>query len=137
MMRMFIFLGAIFLVSSINAQLLHEQKIRASYGDEYVNQMQSQSPGLITLLDKYIDHGFDVKEVDAGKYNEMEAISTVPLRSKASGDASIQEFLSDFYGPIFNPLKYNFFPSQEFQVFKLAGTNKIIYILPQEVILAN
>lgn len=137
MVRVILFLVAMNFVSSLEAQLLNENKIRSSYGDDYFTQLQTESPGVLTLIDKYIDHGFYVKDVDPGKYAELEAISEVPLRIKGAGSVTIEQFLQDVGSVNFNPLNYNYFPNNDVQIIKLFGTNKIIYILPQEVILAN
>jgi hypothetical protein len=59
------------------------------------------------------------------------------LNSKNGGFVSVTDFLADVESSDFNPLDYNFFPTLEAQVYKLKGVNKIIYILPQEVILAK
>jgi hypothetical protein len=137
MVRVILIFIALSLATKLNAQLLHEQEIRSSYGNEYFSQLQSHSPGILNLLDKYIDHGFHVKDIDPGKYQELEAISAIPLRAKGAGEVSIEQFLQELEGPNFNPLNYNFFPTNDVQIFKLSGSNKIIYILSQEAILAN
>jgi starvation-inducible outer membrane lipoprotein len=59
------------------------------------------------------------------------------LNTKNGGVVTVAEFLADVESSDFNPLDYNFFPTMEAQVYKLKGVNKIIYILPQDVILAK
>lgn len=126
-----IFNGALF------SQLNNSTKIVDFYGQERVNMMESETPELLTLLDKYISNGFMVKDVSDGKYSEFVPLNTIFLSRKEGGEVSIAEFLLDYQSPNFNPLNYKFFPGKDFQVFKLAGVNKIIYILPQEIILTK
>ena len=116
-------------------QLKNQDKIIEVYGQERVTQWMNDDPALITLLDNYISYGFMVKTVSQGKYSEFTPLESVPLSAKEGGAVSVAEFLEDFQSTNFNPLKYKFFPTNDFQVFKLKDVNRIIYILPQETIL--
>lgn len=117
------------------SQLNNSTKIVDFYGQERVTMMEQETPELLTLLDKYISHGFMVKDVSQGKYAEFVPLTTIQLSRKEGGEVTVEEFLTDFQSANFNPLNYKFFPGKDFQVFKLSGVNKIIYILPQETIL--
>lgn len=119
------------------SQLNNSTLILDFYGQERVNKMESETPELLTLLDKYISSGFMVKDVSEGKYSEFIPLTTIALSRKEGGEVSVEDFLLDYQSPNFNPLNYKFFPGKDFQVFKLSGVNKIIYILPQEIILTK
>lgn len=128
----------IFIVLSNNiafCQLTNPDKIIAIYGQQWLTETEASNPALLTLMDKYISYGFDVKNVSPGKYSEFVPLELIPLSAKGGGFVTIAEFLADFESGNFNPLKYKFFPGTDFQIFKLKGVNKIIYILPQESIL--
>jgi hypothetical protein len=135
-MRNFYVLIFLILISRISfCQLTNPDKIIAIYGQQWLNETEANNPALLILMDKYISYGFDVKDVSPGKYAEIVPLELVPLSAKGGGFVTVQEFLSDFESSNFNPLKYKFFPGTDFQIFKLKGIDKIIYILPQESIL--
>lgn len=119
------------------SQIKNESKIVESRGQEWYAQMQIEAPDLLILFDKYLSYGFNIRNVSEGKYAEFEPMEFVPLNTKNGGLVSVAEFLADAESSDFNPLDYNFFPTMEAQVYKLKGVNKIIYILPQDVILAK
>ncbi len=119
------------------SQIKNESKIVESRGQEWYAQMQIEAPDLLILFDKYLTYGFNIRNVSEGKYSEFEPMEFVPLNTKNGGVVSVSEFLADVESSDFNPLDYNFFPTMEAQVYKLKGVNKIIYILPQDVILAK
>jgi len=119
------------------SQIKNESKIIESRGQEWYAQMQTEAPDLLILFDKYLTYGFNIRNVSEGKYAEFEPMEFVPLNTKNGGVVSVAEFLADVESSDFNPLDYNFFPTMEAQVYKLKGVNKIIYILPQDVILAK
>jgi len=116
-------------------QLMNTDKITEVYGQEWLTDTEVNNPALLTLMDKYITYGFNVKNVSEGKYAEFVPLEFVPLSGKEGGTVTVSEFLADFESENFNPLRYQFFPAKDFQVFKLQGVNKIIYLLPQESIL--
>lgn len=116
-------------------QLNNTDKITEVYGQEWLDRMQTEAPDLLILIDKYVQHGFMVKNVSEGKYSEFVPLEFIQLSSKEGGEVTVEEFLIDFASTDFNPLKYQFFPGKDFQVYKLKDVNKIIYILPQESIL--
>jgi hypothetical protein len=119
------------------SQIKNETKIVESRGQEWYVRMQSEAPDLLVLFDKYLSYGFNIRTVSEGKYAEYEPLEFVPLNTKNGGFVSVTDFLADAESSDFNPLDYNFFPTLEAQVYKLKGVNKIIYILPQDVILAK
>ncbi len=127
-------LGANFCAFS---QLKNEHKIEAVYGSDWLELMRSSNPELLTLLDKYAEHGFTIQETSSGKYAELNALNSIPLTSKTNEEISVEQFIIELNSQDFNPLRYRFFPTNEYQVLKLEGVNKIIYILPQEVILSK
>lgn len=137
MKTLLIFSFFLSLNGALFSQLNNTSKILDFYGQERVDKMQSETPELLTLLDKYISSGFMVKDVSEGKYSEFIPLTTIALSRKEGGEVSIEEFLLAYQSPNFNPLNYKFFPGKDFQVFKLSGVNKIIYILPQEIILTK
>ena len=119
------------------SQLKNESKIVESRGQEWYSRMQTDAPDLLVLFDKYLTYGFNIRNVSEGKYAEFEPMEFIPLSDKNGGTVTVTEFLADAASSDFNPLDYNFFPTMEAQVYKLKGVNKIIYILPQDVILAK
>ncbi len=122
---------------ALSQELTNEAKILEVYGQEWVNARKVDQPDLLVLMDKYISHGFMVNDVSEGKYQEFEPMELIPLTSKTEQVVTIDEFLTDFASPTFNPLHYKFFPTQDAQIIKLKGVNKIIYILPQSAILVQ
>lgn len=135
-MKNFIVLFLLFIsVDTAFGQLNNADKITEVYGQEWLTETEANNPALLTLMDKYISFGFNVKNVSEGKYAEFVPMEFIPLSSKEGGTVTVEEFLTDFESENFNPLKYKFFPGKEFQIFKLKGVNKIIYLLPQESIL--
>lgn len=116
-------------------ELANEAKIVEVYGQEWVDARKIDQADLLVLLDKYISYGFMVKNVSEGKYQESEPMEFIPLTSKTEQFVTVGEFLTDFESPNFNPLHYKFFPTEDAQMIKLKGVNKIIYILPQSSIL--
>lgn len=135
MKTLLIFSLFLLLNGALFSQLNNTTKIVDFYGQERVTMMEQETPELLTLLDKYISHGFMVKNVSHGKYAEFVPLTTIQLSRKEGGEVTVEEFLLDFESANFNPLNYKFFPGKDFQVFKLSGVDKIIYILPQETIL--
>lgn len=124
--------------SVVFSQLLNEAKIEAVYGSEWLDRMKSEAPDLLTLMDKYVEYGFSVRTVSEGKYEqEQEPIEQIPLLGKSNEFISVEQFLNELESGDFNPLRYRYFPNNEAQVYKLKGVNKIIYILPQEIILSK
>lgn len=119
------------------AQIKHESKIESVYGSDWLDRMKSENPELLTLMDKYIEFGFIIQETSEGKYSEINAIHSIPLTSKNNEEISISQFIEELNSANFNPLRYRFFPTKEYQIFKLNGENKIIYILPEELILSK
>jgi hypothetical protein len=119
------------------SQLKHESKIESVYGTDWLQRMKSENPELLTLMDKYVEFGFTIQETSEGKYSEINAINSIPLTSKNNEEISISQFVEELSSTDFNPLRYRFFPTKEYQIFKLNGENKIIYILPQELILSK
>jgi hypothetical protein len=140
MLQKLLFLTVTLFISisiSFGQQYQHEDKIIAFYGQQRFTEFQQNNPALLDLIDKYIDHGFYVHEVNADKYLELTPLITIPLATKGGGDVSVNDFLLAYESLDFNPLNYNFFPSSEVQVFPLSGVNKIIYILPQSAIITQ
>lgn len=125
-----------FLCGLTFSQLVHADKIKEVYGQEWFDRMQSDAPDLLVLMDKYVSHGFSVRTVSEGKYEaEQTPIETIPLVSKTNESITVQQFMQEVESPNFNPLRYQFFSTKDAQVYKLKGVNKIIYIIPQEAIL--
>jgi hypothetical protein len=119
------------------SQLEHESKIESVYGYDWLQRMKSENPELLALMDKYVEFGFTIQQTSEGKYSEVNAINSIPLTSKNNEEISISQFVEELNSTDFNPLRYRFFPTKEYQIFKLNGENKIIYILPQELILSK
>jgi hypothetical protein len=99
--------------------------------------MKIESQEVLVLLDKYAEHGFFVKKVSPGKYEEFTPITSVPLRSKEDISISVAQFMQEYESENFNELRYNYFPQKDFQIYKLDGVDAIIYILPQDIILSK
>jgi hypothetical protein len=117
------------------SQIENETKIVEKYGQEWYETVRIESPNLLSLIDNYISHGFQVLTVDEIKYANFQPLEFIENSSKIGGFTSVEDFLIKYDSPNFNPLDYNFFPTSKSQVFKLKGINKIIYILPQDLIL--
>jgi hypothetical protein len=121
---------------SFAQDLQHADKIIEVYGQEWYDRMKNDAPDVLTLMDKYVDHGFFVRTVSEGKYEqEQEPIEIIPLTSKTNSYITVDQFMQEFESPNFNPLRYRYFSTKDAQVYKLKGVNKIIYIIPQEAIL--
>lgn len=121
---------------SFSQDLQHADKIIEVYGQEWYDLRRSENPDLLILMDKYVNHGFSVRTVSEGKYEqEQEPIEMIPLTSKTESYITVEQFMQEVESPNFNPLRYNYFSTKEAQVYKLKGVNKIIYIIPQESIL--
>jgi hypothetical protein len=122
---------------ALSQDLTNEAKIVEVYGQDWVDARKVDQPDLLVLMDKYISFGFMVKNVSEGKYQEFEPMEFIPLSTKTEQVVTVDEFLTDFASATFNPLNYKFFPTQDAQMIKLKGVNKIIYILPQSSILVK
>lgn len=96
------------------------------YGQANYLKWKSTDPALITLMKNYILEGISIQESNE-KYNDSPMISQVKLKSKEESFVTIEEFLLDFNSHDFNPLKYEFFPNNSVQIFRIPG-NKIIVI---------
>lgn len=121
---------------SFSQDLQHADKIIEIYGQEWYDLRRTENSDLLILMDKYVEHGFSVRTVSEGKYEqEQEPIEMIPLTSKTESYITVQQFMQEVESPNFNPLRYAFFSTKEAQVYKLKGVNKIIYIIPQESIL--
>ena len=129
-MKTYLFLLVFFSSFLLFGQMTSQDKIIAVYGQEWYDRELSENKQMITLLNEYLNHGFQVIDVSEGKYSEFKQMSYIPLVSKSNDSISVVQFLSDYESIEFNPLKYRFFPSKENQTYKLAGVNKIIYIKP-------
>jgi hypothetical protein len=118
-----------FLLSfSVFSQLSAEDKIKIFYGEEWYNREINENPQWIEILKLYVSNGFKIISTDHGKYNELIPINEIILTSKTSQTISIQQFLEEYERENFNPLFYQFLPTNGTQVFKLEGVDKIIYI---------
>lgn len=126
-------------VGFLNAQeLKHSDKIIEVYGQDFLDQQLTANPAFITLIDKYVDHGFKVKVVSPGKHNDDQIhapISEIPLRSKNGESISVDQFVLESQSEDFNPLRYGFFPEKVDQIYKLQGYDLIIYVYNQDTIL--
>jgi hypothetical protein len=120
---------------TLSQELTNEAKIVEVYGQEWVDARKLYQADFLLLMDKYISYGFMVKDVSEGKYQEVEQMEFIPLASKTEQFVTVGEFLTDFENQNFNPLHYKFFPTEDAQMIKLKGVDKIIYILPQSSIL--
>ncbi len=127
----------VFQCNVLAQQYQHEDKIIAFYGQQRFSEFQQSNPALLELLDKYIDHGFYIQDINPDKYLEFIPLSNIALNDKNGGFVSVSDFLASYNTPQFNPLNYTFFPTSEVQIFRLSGVNKIIYILPQSAIVSQ
>ena len=119
------------------SQLENQDKIIEVYGQDWFEKTESTNPGLIKILDRFVELGFVVEEIVDEKYFGFEQMEFIPLRDKNSATVSVSLFLEDYYSGDFNPLTYGFFPNQNTQIIKLMGVSKIIKILPSEELLKN
>jgi hypothetical protein len=120
---------SIFLFSfSVFSQLSAEEKIKNFYGEEWYNREINENPQWVEILKLYVSNGFKVISTDHGKYSELIPINEIILTSKTNQTITIQQFLEEYERENFNPLFYQFLPTNETQVFKLEGVDKIIYI---------
>lgn len=115
------------------SQTSHSQIIEA-YGQERYQTLLNTNPGMIELLEAYVDHG--VKLIDMNdKYLDRVPVNNIHLRSKSSESITVEEFIELFETEEFNPLNYSFFPNDSLQVFVLGATNKVLIIESQKNLL--
>jgi len=134
-----VLLTIITLFSTINSfgQIIHQQEILEFYGQEWYNRMEHFNPGILQVMDLYVDHGFIVEDITDDKYLLFDPLDRVPLNNRPEESVTINDFLNDYYGGNFNPLKYQFYPGNSMQVFRLSGVNKVILIQSQGNLLNN
>lgn len=110
------------------------QKIIDVYGETYYNNLVENNPGAITHLTTYVENGMELHGYNE-KYAGEQMLTEIPLRSKTGETISIQQFISEYTGANFNPLKYGFNSAKDVQVFRLNGDSRvlIIYSLSQIV----
>lgn len=108
--------------------------ILEAYGQNRYDEMSSSNPGQIELLEKYALFGFHILPSN-DKYASFPELIEIPMRSKNGTTVSIQEFLQAFDSGSFNPLVYGFFPQNDIQLFRLQGTNRVVFIDRQSTIL--
>jgi hypothetical protein len=111
-------------------------KIIEAYGQAEYDQMSISNPGRVTLLNKFVEYGLEIKDTDP-KYNSQVELSEIKLRSKVESSIPVSDFIQDFNSSDFNPLEYSFLPGNETKVYRLAGTNKILIIHSQQSILSK
>lgn len=112
----------------------NSSKIIEVYGASWFEQMSTDNPDVIALLNNYIAYGFEVIEVTPDKLENIKTLESIPLRSKSGGSVYAAEFIEDFNSDNFNLLIYDFFPRNETQYYHLDGTNFVIRIASQEEI---
>lgn len=135
-MKLFIVSASFILMSMFSFAQNSAAKIVEAYGQVRYDQMASTNPGALELLGKFSSHGFDVSEMNP-KYNNQTLLSQVNLRSKNSANVSVEEFMNDYNSGAFNILGYDFFPTNETQIFRLDGYNKVLIIYSQQSILSK
>lgn len=128
-------LFTIFSVINAIGQINHEQKIIDFYGQDWYHEMETINPGILLVMDSYIDSGFVVQDIVDDKYLLFDPIEAVPVNDPSIGSVSVFEFLNDYNSGNFNPLIYQYYPGNAPQVYRLKGVNKIILIQSQESLL--
>jgi hypothetical protein len=131
MMLVFLVLASF---GTFGQELINEAKIVEVYGQDFVDSRRLVQPDMLVLMDKYISHGFLIQEDADGKFQSLEPLEMIPLRTEQMDSITIEQFLQEYNNAGFNPLRYLFFTKVEGQVYRLKGTNKMICILPQETI---
>lgn len=104
-----------------------EQKIIEVYGQTYFNELNQNNPAVITYLEDFANNGIELQSYNA-KYSDAKMLIDIPLRSKTGEVISIQQFLSEYNSPNFNPLKYGFNSSKDVQVYRLSGDSRVLVI---------
>ena len=135
-MRLIIISATFILMSASAFAQNNSAKIIEAYGQTRYEQMASTNPGAIELLGKYAEHGFDIVDTNP-KYNDASELMQVALHSKTEETVSANEFMEDYNSGNFNILNYVFFPSNETQIYRIAGTNKVLIIYNQQSILSK
>lgn len=135
-MRKLLIAAVAVMISCISFSQNNTSKIVDVYGQEAYNEMQSTNPGMLELLDKYVDWGLEVVSSNE-KYDQATLLQSIPLRSKSAESITVSEFINAYNSPNFNPLQFELFPSNEIQVYKLSGTNYALLIQTQNSILAK
>lgn len=129
-MRFLIVLTAFFLSGNLafgqNAHL--EESVAEVYSQEYAEKLKNSNPGGYEYLMKVSEHALLLDQNPHPKYQSAEILSEIPLRSKSGEVVSIQEFLNDYNSSNFNALKYDFMPEKGVQIFRLAGTNHVLFV---------
>jgi hypothetical protein len=134
-MKSILFLFLLLIPSLLYTQNNYSQIIEV-YGNEWVdNQISTNNEELLVFLSNYSQKGIIVEEVDEFKFNDANSLEWIPLTSKQQDSISVNQFMSEFQSESFNPLKYQFLPQKEEQLFKLKGVNYIIRIKNQGFIL--
>jgi hypothetical protein len=118
-----------FISNKVISQLSAYPKVLDAYGEEWTqNQITNNNNELLQFLTKYSEKGFLLEQVSIEKTVGITEISKIPTISKNNDSISISDFLIDYNSQNFNPLKYQFFPANEEQIYHLSGTNFIIRI---------
>ena len=112
----------------------NHSKIIEAYGEQRFQELLSSNPGMIDILDAYVDRGLKLIDLH-DKYTAEKQITRVQIRSKNNESISVEEFVQLFDSEEFNPLHYSFFPSASVQVFVLGSTNKVLIIESQQNLL--
>lgn len=126
-----IYVAALLCASVSYGQMTAAEKVKEIYGEQTCIEMETSNPGMLDVLEKYADHGIEVKPSTHGKYSNAELLTSIKLRGKVENSVSITEFLEDYDGGDFNPLKYEFFPSMKTEVYRLEGTTRLLVIKGQ------
>ena len=107
-------------------------RIVETYGVDYVNRMDLESPNRLTYLTYFLEHSYFIMDYPKGK--TYEDINSIPDKNGVVGNLIIDiNNLSAF-----NVLNYNFTREQKTRTFyKIVNTGKMIVFYSQDEFLKN
>ncbi len=108
--------------------------ISAVFGEEYLQNVKNSNPGLYRYFDGICQNGIRLEKAGNSKYSDAPVMARIPVRDPESPEKtiSIDAFVEAYQSSDFNPLMYNLAPTDEYQVFRLAGTSYLLFIAPRK-----
>ncbi|MFA7272955.1 MAG: hypothetical protein WC044_03755 [Crocinitomicaceae bacterium] len=102
-------------------------------GTEVYNNLESNNPGLLHLLESYLKTGFEIKKFES-RFKNAVIIESIPLRKKGEF-MTVQAFIDLVENGSTNVLTFAFIPSQKEQIFQLSETGYYLVIPSQKSML--
>lgn len=115
------------LVSVVSFAQDFEQNIIDIYGQSYYDNLVQNNSGVLNYLENFSNKGLELVDYNE-KFANADLLLEIPLRSKSINPISIQQFLTEYNGANFNPLKYGFNSQKEVQVYRLTGDSRVLIV---------